>query len=48
VKSLLQAEKQVSYIEIESKQGHDAFLIPIPHYLAVLRSHLRNIYEELS
>ena len=48
VKALLQAEKQVSYIEIESKQGHDAFLIPIPHYLAVLRSHLRNIYEELS
>jgi homoserine O-acetyltransferase/O-succinyltransferase len=48
VKALLQAEKQVSYIEIESKQGHDAFLIPIPHYLAVLRSHLCNIYEELS
>jgi len=48
VKALLQAEKQVSYIEIESKQGHDAFLIPIPHYLAVLRSHLGNIYEELS
>jgi len=48
VKALLQAEKQVSYIEIESKQGHDAFLIPIPHYLTVLRSHLRNIYEELT
>jgi len=48
VKALLQAEKQVSYIEIESKQGHDAFLIPIPHYLAVLRSHLINIYEGLS
>jgi homoserine O-acetyltransferase len=48
VKALLQAEKQVSYVEIESKQGHDAFLIPIPHYLAVLRSHLKNIYEELS
>jgi homoserine O-acetyltransferase len=48
VKALLQAEKRVSYIEIESKQGHDAFLIPIPHYLAVLRSHLNNIYEELS
>jgi homoserine O-acetyltransferase len=48
VKALLQAEKQVSYIEIESKQGHDAFLIPIPHYLAVLRSHLCNIHEELS
>lgn len=48
VKALLQAEKQVSYIEIEAKQGHDAFLIPIPHYLAVLNSHMTNIYEELS
>ncbi len=48
VKALLQAEKQVSYIEIEASQGHDAFLIPIPHYMAVFTSYMRNIAEKLS
>ncbi len=48
VKALLQAEKRVSYIEIEANQGHDAFLIPIPHYMNVLASHLRHIAEGLS
>lgn len=48
VKALLQAEKQVSYIEIEAKQGHDAFLIPIPHYMAVFTSYMNNIAEKLS
>ncbi len=48
VKALLQAEKQVSYIEIEAKQGHDAFLIPIPHYMNVFASYMQNISETLS
>lgn len=48
VKALLQAEKQVSYIEIESKQGHDAFLIPIPHYMNVFTSYMKNVCLELS
>lgn len=48
VKALLQAEKQLSYIEIEANQGHDAFLIPIPHYMNVLTSHLKLIAGELS
>ncbi len=48
VKALLQAEKQVSYVEIEANQGHDAFLIPIPHYMNVLTSHMKNIAEELT
>lgn len=48
VKSLLQAEKQLSYIEIEANQGHDAFLIPIPHYMNVLTSHMKTIANELS
>jgi homoserine O-acetyltransferase len=47
VKALLQAEKEVSYIEIEAKQGHDAFLIPIPHYMAVFGSYMQNIAETL-
>ena len=47
VKSLLQAEKQLSYIEIEANQGHDAFLIPIPHYMNVFTSHMKTIAGEL-
>jgi len=48
VKALLQAEKQLSYIEIEANQGHDAFLIPIPHYMTVFASHMKIIAGELS
>lgn len=48
VKSLLQAEKRLSYIEIEANQGHDAFLIPIPHYMNVFTSHMKTIASELS
>ncbi|VAW53693.1 Homoserine O-acetyltransferase, partial [hydrothermal vent metagenome] len=48
VKALLQAEKQLSYIEIDANQGHDAFLIPIPHYMNVLSSHMKIIANELS
>ena len=47
VKALLQAEKQVSYVEVEANQGHDAFLIPIPHYMNVFGSYMRNIARDL-
>jgi homoserine O-acetyltransferase len=47
-KALLEAEKRVSYIEIDANQGHDAFLIPIPHYMSVFGSYMKNIAEELS
>ena len=48
VKALLQAEKQLSYIEIDANQGHDAFLIPIPHYMNVFSSHMKTIASTLS
>ncbi len=48
VKALLEAEKQLSYIEIDANQGHDAFLIPIPHYMNVFTSHMKIIAGELS
>jgi len=48
VKALLEAEKQVSYVEIEANQGHDAFLIPVPHYMNVFASYMTNVYRELS
>jgi homoserine O-acetyltransferase len=48
VKALLQAEKQLSYIEIDANQGHDAFLIPIPHHMNVFSSHMKTIASTLS
>jgi len=47
VKALLGAKKQVSYIEIEAQHGHDAFLIPIPHYMAVFNNYMQGIAEDL-
>jgi homoserine O-acetyltransferase len=47
-RSLLQAEKKVSYIEIEANQGHDAFLIPIPHYMNVFGAYMKNVAKGLS
>jgi len=48
VKALLQAEKRVSYVEVEAEHGHDAFLIPIPHYMNVFDSHMKIIAGELT
>jgi len=45
VKSLIRARKNVSYSEIEGNHGHDAFLMPIPEYLKVLRNFMENINE---
>lgn len=43
VKALLDANKEVTYIEIDSAQGHDAFLIPIPHYMNVFKDYMSGI-----
>lgn len=47
VRALLDADRDVSYVEIESKQGHDSFLMPIPRYHDVLRSALDYAYLHL-
>ncbi len=43
VKALLDNERTVSYAEVTAAHGHDAFLMPDPHYHAILRSYLSNI-----
>jgi homoserine O-acetyltransferase len=43
VKALLDNESTVSYAEVTAAHGHDAFLMPDPHYHAILRSYLSNI-----
>ncbi|MCB1672695.1 MAG: homoserine O-acetyltransferase, partial [Pseudomonadales bacterium] len=48
VENLLSAGCQVSYLEIDADQGHDAFLLPIPRYMEAFRRYLLRVHEELS
>lgn len=43
VDALIEADRPVSYTEISAKEGHDAFLIPIPRYLNVFRAYMRRV-----
>lgn len=43
VDALVEADKQVSYAEIEAAQGHDAFLIPIPRYLDLFSAYMQRV-----
>ncbi len=43
VEALIGAKKNVSYSEIESNNGHDAFLMPIPNYLNILKNFMDSI-----
>ncbi len=48
VNALLDAGKQVSYLEIEADQGHDAFLLPVPRYLEAFSTYLQRVKEEVT
>jgi len=43
VKALLDNELSVSYAEVTAAHGHDAFLMPDPHYHEILRTYLQKI-----
>lgn len=43
VNALVAAEKNVSYLEIDAPQGHDAFLMPIPRYLEAFSTYMQRI-----
>jgi homoserine O-acetyltransferase len=47
VENLLRAKCQVSYVEIEADQGHDAFLLPIPRYMEAFSLYLKRAHQEL-
>ncbi len=47
VNSLLKAGKDVSYLEIDADEGHDAFLLPVPRYLNALSAFLDKVHEEV-
>lgn len=46
VKALLDADRDVSYAEIDANQGHDAFLLKNPQYMEVLSRYLRRVHLE--
>jgi homoserine O-acetyltransferase len=46
MKALLDNECAVSYAEVTAAHGHDAFLMPDPHYHDILRNYLQNIQTE--
>ncbi len=43
VDALVDAKKNVSYLDIDAPQGHDAFLIPIPRYLQAFGGYMNRI-----
>lgn len=47
VRALQDNDLDVSYAEITSQEGHDAFLIPDPRYLAILHAYLNRIAKEV-
>ncbi|MCB1794049.1 MAG: hypothetical protein KDJ70_06390, partial [Candidatus Competibacteraceae bacterium] len=47
VRALVRAGREVSYSEIASESGHDAFLMPIPLYHETLRGYLNRVAREV-
>ncbi len=43
VSALLEADKDVSYVAIESNSGHDAFLLDIPEYMAIFTAYMQQV-----
>lgn len=46
VNALLNAGKEVTYAEIEAHQGHDAFLMPIPRYIDIVQTYMKQVANE--
>jgi homoserine O-acetyltransferase len=47
VKALIDAKRRVSYAEIESTHGHDAFLMTDEPYVRLMRAYLNNVAREV-
>ena len=48
VDALLAAHRDVSYVEIEANEGHDAFLLPIPRYHDALQRYMEQVHAGLA
>lgn len=47
VRALLDNDLSVSYAEVESEHGHDAFLLPNTHYEGVFHAYMQRIQQEI-
>ncbi|KEA65191.1 Homoserine O-acetyltransferase [Marinobacterium lacunae] len=47
VDALVAAGKQVSYAEVESAHGHDAFLIPSPRYMELFGAYMERVARDV-
>ncbi|MFC3679178.1 homoserine O-succinyltransferase MetX [Bacterioplanoides pacificum] len=47
VDALIHADKNVSYACIESDNGHDAFLLPIPRYLDIFSAYMQRVAADI-
>ncbi|MDX1491049.1 MAG: homoserine O-acetyltransferase [Pseudohongiellaceae bacterium] len=48
VDALLAAKKDVSYINIEADQGHDAFLLSVPRYIEAFGAYMGRVSDEVN
>ena len=48
VSAMVKAGKPVSYAEIDSQYGHDAFLIPTEQYMAIFSAYMGRIAQEVN
>lgn len=46
VNALVSVDRQVSYAEVNTDKGHDAFLLDIPEYLRLFRAYMQRIATE--
>lgn len=46
VRALLDNDLNVSYAEVESEHGHDAFLLPNSHYEGIFRAYMHRVIQE--
>lgn len=47
VDTLVRARRNVASAIIETEHGHDAFLLPVPRYVAVLRTYLARLADDI-
>ncbi|GKT12601.1 MAG: homoserine O-acetyltransferase/O-succinyltransferase [Thiomicrorhabdus sp.] len=46
VKALLDNDADVSYAEVTSEHGHDAFLLPNDHYMGIFRAYMKRVLHD--
>ncbi|WP_027706685.1 homoserine O-succinyltransferase MetX [Zooshikella ganghwensis] len=48
VDALLNAKKEISYLEVDAPEGHDAFLLPINRYKQAFHAYMNRIIREVA